>query len=180
MDTTGIPEKLAKFERLAQEFHRESDRGCAIMIMCVLEDYLRAMIKALLPDPSAKLGRLAPKGGIGAAIEVAKLLGLLSERQARSFQQLAEIRNKFAHGVMEGVTFDSAEIKRLVDEIEPAVPFPRDTSINSDTPRGWFLVHAGNLCILMLIRTMAIQRLPTAPDFDATEGLPPGFTPNVS
>lgn len=78
--------KLEKFGRLAKEFHGESDRGCAILVMCVLEDCLRTMISALMPDPEAKLGRLAPAGSTTATIEVAQTLGMLSKRQADSFR----------------------------------------------------------------------------------------------
>lgn len=168
--------KLEKFSKLATEFREESDRGCAVLVMCVLEDCLQDMIRALVPDPEAKLGRLVP-GSAGAAIEVARLLGLLSPRQASSFGQLAAIRNRFAHSVMERLTFDEPSIAKMVGKIVPAVVLPSGASLNSDTPRGWYLMHAGILWILMTLRIEAIERLTAAPDFDASNGLPAPLVP---
>lgn len=169
--------KLGKFSRLATEFHEESDRGCAVLVMCVLEDCLRDMVRALVPDPAAKLGRLAPSGGIGATIEVAHVLGLLSKRQADSFRQLVAIRNRFAHSVMEGLMFDEPSVAKMVADIVPAVALPGDASLDNDTPRGWYLMHAGIFWILMTLKMEGIERLPEAIDFDASNGLPPGFAP---
>lgn len=170
--------KLEKFGRLAKEFHGESDRGCAILVMCVLEECLRDMIRALVPDPEANLGRLAPAGSTGATIEVAQVLGMLSKRQAGSFRQLIAIRNRFAHSVMEGITFDEPSISKMVADVVPAISYPSDASLNSETARGWYLMHCATLWILMTLKTEHVERLPPAADFDASTGLPDGLLPS--
>lgn len=172
----GIPESVRRFERFSGELQDESDRGCAILIVCLLEESLRDLIKALLPNENAKIDRLAPKGALGIAIENAVLLGLLSERQGASFSGLVKVRNRFAHGLLEGLSFDSPEISSVINSVPKAIPWPEDEKLNNDTNRGRYLMEAGILFTLMTIKAHATSRLSQAVDFDASKGIP-GFPP---
>lgn len=172
----GIPDSVRRFERFSRELQDESDRGCAILIMCLLEESLRDLIKALLPSENAKIDRLAPKGALGIAIENAVLLGLLSERQGASFNALVKVRNKFAHGLLEGLSFDSPEIASVISSVPKAIPWPKGEKLSNDTNRGRYLMEAGILFTLMTLKAYATTRLPAAVDFDASQGIP-GFPP---
>ena len=139
-----------RFGRLAEEFKRESDRGCAVLVLCVLEDALREVIKAFVVDPNKSIDRLAPKGGLNVAIDSTVLLGLLTERQGRAFKQLVAVRNRFAHGVFEGLTFDTPDIAKMVREAETVIPLADglklDDELNDKSVRTRFLQHSPASC----------------------------------
>lgn len=165
--------KLERMGRLSEEFHKESDRGCAVLVMCMLEEQLHDMIRSRLPNPEAKLGRFAPRGSLAIAIDNSVLIGLLTERQANVFRALAEVRNKFAHGVFEGRTFKSPEVDAIVGRIEPAVDLPDvKKEMYGDTPRKLFLGHAGALATIMMVKTLYMERLPLAPEFVRPDEMP--------
>ena len=167
-----LREATRRFQRVALELHSESDRGCAVLLLCLLEDALKEMIVGFLVDGGAdRTNSLAPPGRLKVAIDNAVLLGLLSERQARTFQSLVKVRNKFAHGVMEGLTFDSPEIASAVKSIAPAVQLPdaQDRELRSETIRKQFLTHASIVWIVMALRSAFTTRLQPAEDPDSSK-----------
>jgi hypothetical protein len=168
-----------KWGQLAKEFHGESDRGCAVLVLCVLEELLHGMIRCRVVDPADDSIRyLAPRGRLSVSVEVAVQLGLLNKRQAKSFLGLVKVRNKFAHGVMRGLTFDTPEIAALVRSIEPGSRYPRhrnfEDDLESDSIRMRFLGLAAVLVIWMTL--VEPERLEAAPDPDPDAprlGVPP-------
>ncbi|XVJ46847.1 hypothetical protein ACDZ94_20305 [Pseudomonas sp. UBT] len=107
-----------RLTRLIAEFHDESDRGCAVIAMCVLEEMLLKLIKARLPDcANDELRNLAPVGRLSAAVDNAFLIGVLGERNKKEFKQLIKIRNLFAHKPLEGLTFDNHDVVHLCSKL---------------------------------------------------------------
>lgn len=162
---------IERFGRLSQEFRDESDRGCAVLVMCLLEEALRDYLLAFVVDPEMSIGRLMPKGGLGAGIESALLLGLLNKRQAKSFQTLANVRNKFAHGVFERLTFETPEIRSLILSCEPPVPLPEGydwaSQLNDQSLKTRFLMLCSFIWIMLVLGQRFVER--RTPPRDSTD-----------
>jgi hypothetical protein len=165
--------KLQGMGHVAEEFHKESDRGCAVLVLCLLEEYLRDMIRAHLPGAPAKLGSFAKPGQLALATENAVLVGIITQRQADAFNALAKVRNKFAHGLFKGRTFETPEIKTLIDSITSITPIPTMAQLDKKTAREKFLMHAGILCIMMVIKTYFAKPFPPAVEFESTHSFVP-------
>lgn len=133
--------------RLDDEFSGESDRGCAILTLCLLEECLAALFSALLPGGSDDAKHFMPKGRLSLGITNAEKLGLLDKRTADSFRLLVEIRNTFAHGIMSNVTFQTTSILAKVSRLAmPDLESVPDVlaEINSN-PRRRFMMAVDNM-----------------------------------
>ncbi|MEX5532047.1 hypothetical protein [Pseudomonas syringae] len=107
-----------KLRRLINEFHDESDRGCAVITICVLEEKLLELLEARVPKCSAsELRNLAPLGRLSLSVDNAYLVGVLSERNRTEFKQLIKIRNMFAHKPLEGLSFLHHDIIHLCSKL---------------------------------------------------------------
>ena len=166
-------EAYERYGRFASEFHQESDRGCAVLVVCVIEEALQNLIKAFVVDP-AKASHFAPKGRLSFAIESAKLLGLISDHQAKCISGLVDVRNKFAHGAMENRTFASPDIAALVRKIPPAIKLPQWIMDEYDKgdPRWRFISFAQWIWSMLTVKAVNVKRLepppepdPASPDF---------------
>ena len=167
-------ERVERFGEFIAEFREESDRGCAVLVMCVLEESLQDMFKALLANEGGTaLANMAPPGGLKKILENAVSLGLLSERQRRSFKALADVRNKFAHRPLQKLTFETPDIESLLRSVPTAVEM---TLIKPNDPsaRGLFVMSAAILWIVMAFKIPTIKRLEPALD-PPTAGMP-GYT----
>ena len=161
--------------RLDAEFERESDRGCAILTLCVLEESLVKLFAALLPGGERDARHFMPKGRLSIGIANAHLLGLIDEPTRDNFKLLTEIRNAFAHGILGGVSFSSSEIlKKIVMLRLPnmdAVPQVR-AELESD-PRRRFMTAADSLLFTLEWMAGKVVRIsPThVPIWKITQGL---------
>ncbi|MEL7939451.1 hypothetical protein [Pseudomonas delhiensis] len=97
--------------RLFKEFHNESDRGCAILTVCLLEESLKKVFAKALPNGVNSVQNFMPKGRLSVGVNNAEALGLLVESHATNIKSILKIRNIFAHKLMDGLTFESSEIK---------------------------------------------------------------------
>lgn len=133
--------------RLDTEFEKESDRGCAILTLCVLEECLVELFAAFLPGGNHDARHFMPKGRLSAGIANAYMLGLIDESTRSNFKLLTDIRNMFAHGVLGGASFDSAAIRQKVGMLQlpdmESVPVFK-TTLDSD-PRRRFMMAADSL-----------------------------------
>lgn len=158
-------ERMKLFGQFAEEFRDESDRGCAVLVMCVLEDSLHDMFKGLLVSEGGHaLSNLAPPGGLKKTLENAVALGLLSERQRRAFKALADVRNKFAHRPLQKLTFENPDIAALLRSAPLAAHLPMATA-SDQTARTHFLLSAAILWVLMTFKIPKIQRLNAEVDY---------------
>jgi DNA-binding MltR family transcriptional regulator len=135
---------------LVQEIENQTDRGAAIVGAAWVEEELHAAIESFLEKDKAAWDRLFRKSGplssFSAKIDLARLLGMVSNVVASDLHILREIRNEFAHSVLDKdksvLSFRTARIKdkclalRSVkhEEIhDPRVAFIRACAVlNSD------------------------------------------------
>lgn len=133
--------------QLIDEFHAESDRGCAVLVMCVLEDYLLDAIARKLPESRKdQLRNIAPLGRLSSTLSNAYLLGLVSANERDEFEILIKIRNKFAHAAMQRLTFDHHDVRHLCEKLRLCDVFEE---YPADNPRKRF-VMSSVLIVLML------------------------------
>lgn len=99
--------------RLFAEFRSESDRGCAVLTVCLLEKALANVFAQVLPgrEPAARI--FMPRGRLSVGISNAKALGLIADPNTTNLGLILKIRNAFAHKLMDGRTFESTEIRSL-------------------------------------------------------------------
>ncbi|WP_336089973.1 hypothetical protein [Pseudomonas sp. CGJS7] len=146
---------MDKFMRLAEEFRDESDRGCAVLAVCVLEEMLATIVVKAVSGAKLARQNLAPPGRLSLAIENAEMLGLIGADEAKSFKALVKIRNEFAHGVKEGLTFQTERIALLCRDLPLPVPEAVKTEvvdIRALTPRSKFLITASLIQFVQAIR----------------------------
>lgn len=172
----GLPPEFAdrtrRYRDFTLEFKGESDRGCAVLVLCVLEEHLQEMFRALIVLGTEKhVANLSPPGALQRALQNAQLLGLLSQRQSRSFGALANVRNAFAHRPMQKLTFESPDILSLLDSVPPAIDLPPNIALVDNSPRTRFLLYASILWMIMLFKLPNVVRLAAAGDIP-TSGMP--------
>nr|WP_152029933.1 hypothetical protein [Pseudomonas sp. LPH1] len=97
--------------KLFKEFHNESDRGCAVLTVCLLEETLLKVFSKVLPGGEASAKISMPRGRLSAGVGNAEALGLITEPHTTNIKLILKIRNIFAHKLMAGLTFESQEIK---------------------------------------------------------------------
>jgi hypothetical protein len=99
--------------RLNQEFIAESERGCAILTVCLLEETLHDVFAKVLPKGKESARDFMPPGRLALGVRNAAALGLLSESELSNIKLILKIRNAFANKLLNGLKFDSPEIKKL-------------------------------------------------------------------
>jgi DNA-binding MltR family transcriptional regulator len=109
------------FNKLEQEFEKESDRAAVILAASFLDDLLRsALIGRLTSNHSTKDslfdGANAPLSSFSSRIDMAFRLGIISDKFARDLHIIRRLRNDFAHNVT-GCTFDNPPVKSRVEEL---------------------------------------------------------------
>ncbi|MFK3971145.1 hypothetical protein ACI2KS_10505 [Pseudomonas sp. NPDC087358] len=133
------------FSRFQMEFETESDRGCAVLTLCVLEEQLVRSMKRRLPDipkkEAAQLYNFAPKGALSKSTVNAYLLGILTAEELKNFSLLINIRNEFAHKALTNLRFTNDLIKNFTRNIKVGSTFPKD----SNDGRAKFLIAAADL-----------------------------------
>lgn len=154
---------LDRFRAFVGEFREESNRGCAVLVLCVLEESLRAIIGRVVTDPNSDLRSFAPPGRLSVTIESAYLLGVLSHRERAAFQTMIKIRNAFAHKALTDLTFDSEPIVGHCRALQLPVQV-KDLDFADLSNRERFLTVASVLQIALSVRTDHAKRLPIAAD----------------
>jgi len=133
------------FSRFQKEFETESDRGCAVLTLCVLEEQLVRSMKKRLPDipkrESSQLYNFVPKGALSKSTVNAYLLGILTADELKNFSLLINIRNEFAHKALTNLRFTNDLIKNFTRHIKVGPTFPKG---NNDG-RAKFLIAAADL-----------------------------------
>lgn len=163
-----VTDKLNSFTGFLQEFRSESDRGCAVLVLCVLEDILRDIFLALVADPDAKLDTLMPPGEISIATENAVLLGLINKEEAQLLRGLAGARNAFAHGAWSNLKFDSPKVASRIGNLVAVLPMSREY-LKSKSPREQFVIHAFLLHSALMYRYAEAKRLAPARRLESLE-----------
>lgn len=161
------------------EFGAESDRGCAILGICQLEEFLKTMIKWRLGDHESTFMRtLAPRGRMSMILNTCGLIGLLSEKEVSEGQRLIRIRNDFAHKLSEKLSFKHPIIANEIQQLRLVDGYiPRSAG---HSPRTKFLLTASLLQIRVAERSAACEKMHFAaehtdaakdrPDLPETDG----------
>lgn len=129
-----------RISRFVDEFGSESDRGCAVLVLCVLEDALIEAIKKRLPEcDSDALRQIAPYGRLSASVSNAYLIGVISHGERDELTRLIKIRNKFAHKALEGLSFDHPDIADMCSKLTLSNLF---SELPFNSSRGKFVMSA--------------------------------------
>ena len=171
--TTGAYER-GNLKRKAQEeraaffdaFAKETDRGLAIVSVCFLDNMLEKLIRAVYrKDPRIKI--LFKDNQILQSfynkVCIAYFSGLIPEALYDDLKLVGEIRNKFAHSVLETVSFNDVSIAQKIDRFKQIPPDYK----NKYPPRLIFLlitVHMGSFIQgyrygLLELEPMRIKRM---------------------
>jgi hypothetical protein len=140
MEETAFSRAQRDFSQYMKDFTQESDRGCAVLMMCVLEEALIDAIRSKLPVCSSEeLRNFAPPGRLSATIVNAYLLGILSDKERSDIQILSKVRNKFAHAALNNLSFNHHDIKFMCEKLHLSDFF---SEFKSEIPRHRFLISS--------------------------------------
>ncbi|WCE02816.1 hypothetical protein [Pseudoxanthomonas sp. JBR18] len=151
---------------LAPELGKESDRGCALLVGCILEKYLRASIAQAIAIPN-KASHFMGRGQIGKGIESAECLGLISAVDAKALKATIQIRNDFAHVAEPGKSFSSPEVEKAVVGLYSIYRHGDHAAVLQAGARQAYVSFSLSLCSLLLARADQITR--RAPPADLKE-----------
>ena len=134
-------------EAFFEAFEKETDRGLAIASVCYLDDMLEKLIRAAYrKDPRIKI--LFKDNQILQSfynkVCIAYFSGLIPEAIYDDLKLVGEIRNKFAHSVLETVSLSDVSITQKTDRLKQLSPDTKEEY----PPRFAFLlivVHMGSL-----------------------------------
>lgn len=105
MATFPSDEAIARSTALVNELENQSDRGVAIVAVAWIEEALVAAIHSFVEKNKAAWDRLFRKSGpmssLSAKIDLARLLAMTSDAIHSDLHILREIRNEFAHSVLD-------------------------------------------------------------------------------
>jgi hypothetical protein len=145
----------------------ESDRGCAIIGLCLLEDFIEKIYEHLLPNPTPKTVKLFTAGNLDQVIARTLALGLMDSEEATLFRRIAAIRNLFAHGGFDAMKFTDPEISKLVYALPDGINLQKHVrQFNAwpkDNPRGMFILCLTILNSLLNTRVHQVRRMPATP-----------------
>ncbi|GEJ56944.1 hypothetical protein [Anaeromyxobacter diazotrophicus] len=103
-----LPEKETEFIEL---FRAETDRAAGVLAVSYLEAKLDQTLRTWFLDCS-EMNRVL--GSFSAKVDLAFGMGLLKKHHAADLRSLGEIRNRFAHHVLESNSFDVKPIRDLI------------------------------------------------------------------
>jgi len=152
---------LSDVLRFRRSVELETDRGCALSVAAYLDSELGSLLRATLIDDSKVTDALlSGRGGLSdfsARIDIAYLLGVISQTAHRDLHLIRKIRNDFAH-VPGDITFDSQSIASRCRELRHVAAEARLS------PRALFVGVA--MVILGIIHIQKLQAVPRARPHD--------------
>ncbi len=147
------------------ELQNESDRGCALVGLAVLDDVLNDILEVFFADvPTTKILLKGSLRNITARINITYSLGLISRYEFYTLNLLNNIRNKFAHH-SHGLTFDTKEIANLCSQIkvrykiegmEEAEVEQFIRSTHGQTPKGMFIFGVNDIFTRWIFRSQKV------------------------
>jgi hypothetical protein len=150
-----------------------NDRVAAIVCASYVEKHLTHLIRLRLPGLTSPLtkalfGERGPISTLGAKIDVAEAMQVLSVKAAKDARLITRIRNKFAHNLAVD-SFDHQKVRALVEELqlsEISHDFPSVAGIDfaaiehgkKKDSRTRFWMSAVNLCIQVALLNQRARR----------------------
>lgn len=99
----AVPEVVGAFDRMLDEFSRETDRGAMLIAADIVAETLGSVIEALRPDAfeAKRLKQLMRDPGslasFSARADIAFLAGFIDDNAHGSIDKLRKLRNSAAH-----------------------------------------------------------------------------------
>lgn len=151
---------------VSEEAHASSDRACAVVMVAMVEDLLRALVEGYLPKSRVELATIVPMGSLGRLIDLAEALGVIHAKLATCLRKIAKVRNAFAHQAIDTASFESTKMKVMIRDLP--LPLDLDPPPRYDTPRRKFMNTVGYCYLFLVMRFMKLDRLPVlTPEFDS-------------
>ncbi|WP_148650605.1 hypothetical protein [Lysobacter capsici] len=148
----GHPSAYAHFAQFEDAFKAESDRGMAVLAMCVVEDLLHERIKEIVGVNFPEMVKLlAPPGRWSVLADAATMLGLLSPAEREDLKLLIAVRNRFAHKAMDSLAFDHPDVADQLSRLKIYERFQVDGP-TPGTPRERFLNGVAGIYLLIRMR----------------------------
>lgn len=120
--TLGIMKDVSVGSELSNKLHKEflaeSDRGCAVLTVCLIEETLAALFEKVLPTKEVSARHFMPPGRLRQGLESAIALGLVTEPTATNIRLILSVRNTFAHKLLSGLSFESPEVRDHVMKMQ--------------------------------------------------------------
>lgn len=125
MAETADAREQEERESFFEAFSHETDRGMAIVAVCYLDNILEKLIRAAyIQDP--KVSSLFRNNQVLHAfynkICIAYFSGLIPQAVYDDLILVAEIRNKFAHGILANLKFSDETIAKRIDKFQQLPP----------------------------------------------------------
>lgn len=114
----ALPENLDmnRMNEMVGSFHKETDRGAAILAGSFLEHYLGVYLRSLTTDKRAAeklFDGMGPLATFSQRIAVAYAFGFINKRQHGDLELIRRVRNYFAHHPAHG-SFATEEVQGRV------------------------------------------------------------------
>lgn len=121
------PHELHLFDwnKMIDSFHKESDRGAAVLVGGFVENYLGTFLRSLVVDEQVAdslFQAVGPLSSFSQRIAVARAFGFISKQDYADLNLIRKIRNHFAHHPLEASFSESpvAELAGRLSEQETA------------------------------------------------------------
>lgn len=137
---------ISQLNDMVGAFHKESDRGAAILAGSFLEHYLGIFLKSKTVDQEVAeklFGAMGPLATFSQRIAIAYAFGFIDKQQYADLELIRKIRNYFAHHPISG-TFDAPEVKGKVLALSTYGGSPTDYEVAY--ARQVYIFACGLLC----------------------------------
>lgn len=119
-------EDVKMFSNFLNYFQKESDRGTALIGAAMVESRLNRILEyCLVQDTKVKDSLLnggnAPLGTFSAKNKICYSFGFITKKEYDEINQIRQIRNKFAHELME-MTFSDSPVKDFCLNLNAETP----------------------------------------------------------
>ncbi len=152
---------FAKYGEFNEAFQRESDRGCAVLVMCAVEEALREVLRHRIGEAGkGMMGQLAPPGAWERLIKSLRLVGVMSDMEAHDLDLLRQARNLFAHGATADLTFEHGDVRAYIDRLK----MHKAMWISNASPRDAFTMSANAIMAIVVSRGLQADPMVVCPD----------------
>jgi DNA-binding MltR family transcriptional regulator len=125
-----LVELITKTDPIVDELYRESDRGCVLVGVAVLDEHLTTLLQSrfasntLLEKKATKelIGHAKPLSSFYAKTMACFALQLISEEIYKDLEHIRSIRNPFAHTYTRA-DFNDEKVKELIDNLSSPKKF---------------------------------------------------------
>ena len=137
------------YQKTVQSFHSESDRAAAVLAGSFIESFIAKFIRShMIENPEIDLlfDGFGPFSTYSQRVQTAFAFGLISEQDKSDLNNIAKIRNRFAHHPLEA-SFETSPVSDWCRNLSTYEVFPlpdQDKSLRKDN-RHRFIVAVSML-----------------------------------